>query len=116
MRRAGEGAGGDAMGGGAVRIGTIAGIPIRIHVTFLLVLPFLALGFGRHLRETAAAAGVPADELGGSPLLWGLVIALSLFVCVLVHELAHSLYALRQGGRVRDITLLMIGGVSQISE
>jgi Zn-dependent protease/CBS domain-containing protein len=35
---------------------------------------------------------------------------------VLVHELAHSLYALRKGGKVRSITLLMIGGVSEISE
>ena len=35
---------------------------------------------------------------------------------VLLHELAHSLYALRKGGQVRDITLMMVGGVSQISE
>jgi len=43
-------------------------------------------------------------------------VAIALFACVLVHELAHSLYALRKGGRVRDITLLMVGGVSQMSE
>jgi Zn-dependent protease/CBS domain-containing protein len=43
-------------------------------------------------------------------------VALALFGSVLVHELAHSLYALRKGARVRDITLFMIGGVSQISE
>jgi len=35
---------------------------------------------------------------------------------VRVHELAHSLYALRKAGRVRYITRIMIGGVSQISE
>lgn len=33
---------------------------------------------------------------------------------MLVHELAHSFYARRQGGEVSDITLLMIGGVSRI--
>jgi Zn-dependent protease/CBS domain-containing protein len=101
---------------GAIRIGSIAGIPIRIHVTFLLVLPLLALGFGRVYRDAARMAGVPADRLAGSPFLWGLVVALGLFLSVLVHELAHSIYALRRGGQVRDITLLMIGGVSQISE
>ncbi len=101
---------------GAIRIGSIAGIPIRIHVTFLLVLPLLAFAFGRVYREAARMAGIPADRLAGSPFLWGLVVALGLFLSVLVHELAHSIYALRRGGQVRDITLLMIGGVSQISE
>jgi Zn-dependent protease/CBS domain-containing protein len=104
------------MRGGAVRIGSVAGIPIRIHVTFLIVLPFLALGFARVYRETARAAGVPVEQLGGSPFFWGLVVALALFLSVLVHELAHSLYAVRAGGKVRDITLIMIGGVSQLSE
>ncbi len=104
------------MNGGAVRIGSIGGIPIRIHVTFLIILPFLALGFARVYREAARAAEVPTEQLGGSPLLWGFVVALALFLCVLVHELAHSLYAMKEGGRVRDITLLLIGGVSQITE
>jgi len=104
------------MNGGAIRIGSIAGIPIRIHVTFLIILPFLAFGFARVYREAARAAGVPPEQLGGSPLLWGFVVALALFVSVLLHELAHSLYAMKAGGRVRDITLLMIGGVSQIAE
>jgi len=103
------------MGRGAVRIGRIAGIPIRIHVSFLIVLPFLAWAFATVYRRAAGAAGIAADRLGGPPLVWGLVVALALFLSVLVHELAHSVYALRSGGRVRDITLLMIGGVSQIS-
>jgi Zn-dependent protease/CBS domain-containing protein len=104
------------MRGGAIRIGSIAGIPIRIHVTFLIILPFLAFGFARMYQQAARAAGVPAEQLAGTPLLWGFVVALALFLCVLAHELAHSLYAMKEGGRVRDITLLMIGGVSQLTE
>ncbi len=104
------------MNGGAIRIGSVRGIPIRIHVTFLIVLPFLAVGFGRVFTEAARVAEVPAEQLWGSPFAWGLAVALALFLSVLVHELAHSLYAIRKGGHVRDITLLMIGGVSQISE
>jgi Zn-dependent protease len=101
---------------GGLKIATIKGIPIRIHVTFLLVLPLLALGFARAFREAARLADVPAQRIAGAPLLWGVAVAVFLFASVLVHELAHSLYALRKGGRVRDIVLLMIGGVSQISE
>jgi Zn-dependent protease len=100
----------------AFRIATIRGIPIRIHVTFLLALPLIAFGFGRAFIAAAKFADVPATELSGSPWLWGLGVAVALFVSVLVHELAHALYASRAGGQVRDITLLMIGGVSQIAE
>ncbi len=96
------------------RIATIRGIPIRIHSTFLLVLPLLAYGFGRELPAAARLARVPAEGLGGSPWVWGFGIVLVLFVSVLIHELAHSIYALRAGGRVRAITLLPIGGVSEL--
>jgi Zn-dependent protease len=54
--------------------------------------------------------------MGGAPLLWGAVMAIALFASVLVHELAHTWMAIRKGGKVRDITLLMIGGVSNVVE
>lgn len=98
------------------RIFTVRGIPIRIHYTFLLILPFLAWTFGRSFVEAARLAGVPAASLSGPPWAWGLLVALALFASVLIHELAHSLYALSHGGRVRSITLLMLGGVSELTE
>ncbi|HEY3448933.1 MAG TPA: site-2 protease family protein [Myxococcales bacterium] len=100
---------------GTIRIGTLRGIPIRVHFTLLLVLPFLAFLFGRAFVGAALLAEVPPGQLHGSPWLWGLGVAVALFVSVLVHELAHALYALSKGVEVRDITLLMIGGVSQIA-
>ncbi|HEY8212436.1 MAG TPA: site-2 protease family protein [Myxococcaceae bacterium] len=101
---------------GGYRIATIRGIPIRVHITFLIALPLIAFGFGRAFIAAAQLAGIPPERLSGSPWLWGLGVAVVLFASVLVHELAHSLYALRTGGRVRDITLLMVGGVSQLTE
>jgi Zn-dependent protease/CBS domain-containing protein len=98
-----------------LQIAVIRGIPVRLHVTFLLILPFLAWAFGSSLPEYARLAGVAPESLG-SPWAWGSGIAIALFASVLVHELAHSLYTVRKGGRVRSITLLMIGGVSEISE
>ncbi len=101
---------------GGFKIGSIRGIPIRVHFTLLLILPLLAFAFSRAFRDAARLAEVPPDRVTGNPLLWGLGLAVALFVSVLLHELAHSLYALRKGGQVRDITLMMVGGVSQISE
>ncbi len=100
---------------GAFRIATLRGIPIRLHYSFLLVLPLLVWLFGQFFRNTAEAAHVPPERLAGSPYLWGLGLVVALFLSVLVHELAHSLYALRKGGEVSDITLMMIGGVSRIT-
>ena len=44
--------------------------------------------------------------------LW--LITLLLFLCVVIHELAHSLTAVRMGFPVHDIVLLPLGGVSQM--
>jgi Zn-dependent protease len=101
---------------GGLQIGVVRGIAIRLHWTLLLALPFLAFAFGSSFEQAVKLAGVAPEAVGGSPWAWGLAIAVALFLSVLAHELAHSLYAIARGGRVRGITLLMIGGVSEVSE
>jgi Zn-dependent protease len=101
---------------GGFQLFTIRGIPIRVHYSFLLVLPILAYLFGQSFVAAANLAGVPPSDLSGPPWAWGLAVALTLFASVLVHELAHSLYAIAHGGKVQSITLLMIGGVSELSK
>jgi Zn-dependent protease/CBS domain-containing protein len=101
---------------GAFRIASFRGIPIRIHYSLLLVLPLLALLFSGAFRQMAAVAEVPPERLGGPPVLWGLFVAVGLFASVLLHELAHVIYALRTGGKVRGITLMILGGVSEVTE
>src|SRR5688572_16629712 len=95
---------------GSYRIFTVRGIPIRIHFSFLLLLPILALSLARAFTTAAVSAGLPATAISGAPILWGLGVALALFGAVLVHELAHALYAIRHGGKVEAIVLLMTGG------
>ena len=82
------------------RIARIAGIDVRVHATFLILLAFLGLnGYG--------AAGVAGAV--GILLLW-----LALFVIVVMHEYGHALTARRFGIPTRDITLLPIGGVARL--
>ena len=100
----------------ALQVGSVSGIPVRVHWSFLVALPFLAVIFGEHFQVVARLAGVDVGELGGQPWMWGLGLTILLFLSVLLHELAHALYARRKGARVVDITLLMIGGVSRIGE
>jgi Zn-dependent protease/CBS domain-containing protein len=100
----------------AVRIGSIAGIPVKIHWSFLIALPLLAVVLGQNAAPAAEMLGADPRALAGPPWLWGLGLTLVLFLSVLVHELAHAIYARRKGAAVHDITLLMIGGVSRIGD
>ena len=82
------------------RIGRLAGIELRVHATFLILLAWLALLFYRSAGPAGAARGV--------------VFTLALFASVVLHELGHALTARRFGVGTRDITLLPIGGVARL--
>jgi len=90
-------------------LGKILGIEVRIHATWLLAFAFITWGLASgYYRFLAPRQGL------GPPLLLGGLSALLLFASVLVHEFSHSLVARALGMRVRDITLFIFGGVSNI--
>jgi stage IV sporulation protein FB len=84
------------------RIGTVFGIPLKVHITF----PMLIIGY-------AALFGY---QYGLMAALRGTILIFLLFVCVILHELAHSKQAQKYGVTVRDVTLLPIGGVSNMEQ
>ena len=83
------------------RIGRIAGTDVKVHVTFLLLLAWVALR-GR------------ADG-GNAVALENVVRMLALFACVLLHEFGHIFAARRYGVHTPDVILLPIGGVARLS-
>jgi Zn-dependent protease len=101
---------------GSFRVASFRGVPILIHFSLLLALPLLTLLFGRAFQQAGGSAGIGQEQLGSVRFLPGLAVALGLFASVLVHELAHVLYALRKGGEVRSITLMIVGGMSEVAE
>ena len=82
----------------ALRIATVSGIPIRLHFTFLLFLVWV------YVSSPAQAKVV------------SVLFVLAIFACVVLHELGHSVVALRYGIPVADITLYPIGGVARIEK
>src|SRR6266851_7556740 len=90
-------------------LGRIFGIDVRIHASWLLAFAFVTWGLASGYFQFVA----PRQGFG-LPLLLGAISALLLFVSVLVHEFSHSLVARALGMRVRDITLFIFGGVSNI--
>ncbi len=94
-----------------IRVVTVFGIPISVDASWILIYALIAWSL---------AAGYFPNRLPGlePAAYWasGLLAALLLFVSVLIHELAHSLVALRFGVAVRGITLHVLGGVSQLAD
>ncbi|ABN56333.1 MULTISPECIES: CBS domain-containing protein [Methanoculleus] len=108
----------------SLQIGTLAGIPVKLHWSFLLVIPLFAWIIGSQIQLTTglieALFGVPIDPTliteGFNPYILGIVVALGLFFGVFIHEMAHSLIAKAKGIEIHSITLLILGGVSQMEE
>src|SRR5262245_4313625 len=85
----------------SIGIGSIAGIRVEIHVTFILFVGWIAI-------QDGLLTGHPERALSS------IVLILLVFGCVLLHELGHALTARRYGIRTRDIVLLPIGGVARL--
>jgi Zn-dependent protease len=81
----------------SLELGSVASIPIRIHITFFLLLVWLVM-----MTDSP------------SPLLEGLFVVL-VFVCVLLHELGHALIGKWLGVQTKSITLYPFGGIAAIT-
>jgi len=84
----------------SIPIFRIAGIQLRIHITFLLLVVWLGFVYYATGGSRAAAGGV--------------MFILLLFLCVVLHEFGHALAAKTFGINTPDITLLPIGGVARL--
>ena len=92
------------------RIGRLLGIELRVDWSWVFIFVLLTWNlvavFSRwHPDWSPLGAFVIA---GAASLIF--------FGCVLLHELAHSVVAMKYGMRVRSITLFLFGGVSSIEQ
>lgn len=82
------------------KIARVAGIDVRVHATFFLLLAWI--GYGDY------------SDGGLGAMVEGMVFILLLFTCVVLHEFGHALAARAYGIHTPDITLLPIGGVARL--
>ncbi|WP_336024557.1 CBS domain-containing protein [Halobellus salinisoli] len=107
-----------------IRIGSAFGIPIKLDLTFLLVLPLFAWLIGSDVGQLAVVvndlfgSAIDAEPLTAGSMQWvlGAAAAIGLFICVLLHEFGHSLVAMRYGYEIESITLWLFGGVASFTE
>ncbi len=80
----------------ALSIGSVFGIPIRLHISLLIVIALFAVFSG-------------ADPLAI------VILAVGIFGSVALHELGHSVVARMKGGYIHEIVLYPFGGAAKIS-
>jgi Zn-dependent protease/CBS domain-containing protein len=84
--------------GWSLRVATVSGIPIRLHFSFLFILAWIAW------------VSPPQQKLSAVLLI------IAVFVCVVLHELGHSITAQRYGIGVGEIVLYPIGGIARLEK
>lgn len=93
-----------------IKLGKIFGIQIGLHYSWFIIAILIVTSLSSQFHSKN-------PEWGDSVILaMALVTALLFFVSLLLHELAHSVFARSHGMPVREITLFALGGVSQIEQ
>ena len=87
----------------SVKIGRFIGIDVYMHLTFLLLIGWVALMRWQNGRSVSAVSV-------------GVLFILVIFFCVTLHEFGYALMARRYGVPTRDIILLPIGGVARLEK
>lgn len=96
----------------AFKVFDVSGIPIRLHFSWIIVFALLATTLAELMPAELAkrAVALPASAE------WTLAVATALgfFASILLHEFGHALVAMRNGVRIRGITLFIFGGVAEL--
>jgi len=95
--------------GGGLLMGRPFGVPVYVAPSWFLVAALITWVFGGQLDRVL-------PELGALRYLVALFFAVAFYASVLVHELAHTVAALRYKLPVRRIQLQFFGGVSEIEK
>ncbi|TVP55918.1 MAG: CBS domain-containing protein [Halomonadaceae bacterium] len=90
-------------------LGHIRGIRLEIHVSWLVILALLLVTMTTGLRQQFPEWSFT------TAMTTALVTSLAFFLSIVLHELGHSLVAIRRGVPVRAITLFIFGGAAQMS-
>ncbi|MET8582043.1 site-2 protease family protein [Streptomyces collinus] len=95
--------------GGGLLMGRPFGVPVYVAPSWFLVAALITWVFGGQLDRVL-------PELGAARYLVSLFFAVAFYASVLVHELAHTVAAIRFRLPVRRIQLQFFGGVSEIEK
>jgi Zn-dependent protease/CBS domain-containing protein len=95
---------------GNISFGRVFGIPLRLHYTWFIIFALVTVSLV--LNPLVEPPYPPIAQR----IILGILTSLLFFASIIIHELAHSILAIRNNIPVKDITLFVFGGVSQITK
>ena len=93
---------------GNISLGRVFGIPLRLHYTWFIIFALVTFSLVFSVLDQT----YPIEQR----VIWGILTSLLFFASIITHELAHSILAIRNNIPVKEITLFVFGGVSQITK
>jgi len=94
----------------SIRFGRILGIPLGVNYTWFIIFVLITLSLSTQYAQLHPAWSY------GEHFAFGLATSLLFFGSVVLHELGHSVLALKYGIPVKSITLFIFGGVANIGK
>jgi Zn-dependent protease/CBS domain-containing protein len=95
---------------GNISLGRVFGIPLRLHYTWFIIFALVTVSLV--LNPLVEPPYPPIEQR----IILGILTSLLFFASIITHELAHSILAIRNNISVKEITLFVFGGVSQITK
>jgi Zn-dependent protease/CBS domain-containing protein len=98
------------MGGKGIPFGRIFGISLRLNPSWFIIFALVTWALAGSYFPSTYPAWTLTEKISA-----GVITSFLFFASVLAHELMHSLVAMREGIKVKSITLFIFGGVSEIA-
>jgi Zn-dependent protease/CBS domain-containing protein len=95
---------------GNISLGKVLGIPLRLNYTWFII--FALVTYSLVFYPLVEPPYPPIEQR----IILGVLTSLLFFASIITHELAHSILAIRNNIPVKEITLFVFGGVSQITK
>ncbi len=95
---------------GNISLGRVFGIPLRLNYTWFIIFALVTYSL---VLYPLVEPPYPTIE---QRIILGILTSLLFFASIITHELAHSILAIRNNIPVKEITLFVFGGVSQITK
>jgi Zn-dependent protease len=95
---------------GVIRVGSVRGVPVDVAPSWIAICLLLTLVYGPVIETAVPSAGSTTAYVAS------LGFAIVFAVCILAHEVGHTLVGLALGHPVRRIVLFALGGMSEMDD